>query len=280
MPPNPVTIWRKNPITGLYEESTDANPSSMQVLGHTDRLTQVFRSATVAAGAGEIALPASPPTYDAGDVIGGEFSFQMGRSGGPGTGFMYSFAVLELLESGAYINQAVTADATANTIGLVGHTLLNGNRVKFGGTAVPGALTAGVSYWVVNKATDSFQVSTTPGGSAVDLTSAGTSPTLTEVPLMQSLILWPFESAPPDVADNDPFNPSVAVFTNAKAAVSLSYYRALGQGLHAAGRDDGDRRAFKSSDGSIGFVPVYDGFPNAVYSKYATLIIRAYPVQD
>jgi hypothetical protein len=73
-----------------------------------------------------------------------------------------------------YIGQAVTADATGNKIGLAAHGLENGRMVRFGGTAVPGGLTAGVWYYVVGTALNDFQVSLTAGGSAVDLTSAGT----------------------------------------------------------------------------------------------------------
>lgn len=78
-----------------------------------------------------------------------------------------------------YAAQAVTADAGTDKITLAAHTLSNGHRVRFGGTTVPGGITAGRWYYVVSAATNDFKVSLTYGGSAVDLTSAGTSVTIT-----------------------------------------------------------------------------------------------------
>jgi len=78
-----------------------------------------------------------------------------------------------------YLAQAVTADAGTDKITLAAHGLANGDRVKFSGTAVPGGLTAGVWYHVVNTATNDFKVALTRGAAAIDLTSNGTAVTLT-----------------------------------------------------------------------------------------------------
>ena len=78
-----------------------------------------------------------------------------------------------------YSAQSVTADSGTDKITLAAHTLSNGHRVRFGGTAVPGGLTEGRWYYVVSAATNDFKVSLTYGGSAVDLTSNGTSVTVT-----------------------------------------------------------------------------------------------------
>lgn len=77
-----------------------------------------------------------------------------------------------------YHAQAVTADASTDKITLTGHGLANGQLVRFGGTAVPGGITAGFWYWVVDAATNDFKVSITEGGTAVDITSAGTAVTI------------------------------------------------------------------------------------------------------
>lgn len=68
-----------------------------------------------------------------------------------------------------------SVNTTTETITLTGHTLVNGDTVVFGASA-PGGLTTGTTYFVVGTATDTFQVSTTSGGAAVNLTSAGTAP--------------------------------------------------------------------------------------------------------
>ncbi|MFN5351892.1 MAG: BspA family leucine-rich repeat surface protein, partial [Alphaproteobacteria bacterium] len=63
---------------------------------------------------------------------------------------------------------------TNNTIPFTGHTLANGDIVKFNANTMPGGLVAGSTYYVINSAANTFQVSTTSGGSAVDITSSGT----------------------------------------------------------------------------------------------------------
>lgn len=68
------------------------------------------------------------------------------------------------------------ADVTANTITSPGHGLTNGQRVVLL-PAMAGSLPAGLSsttfYFVVGSATDTFQVSLTSGGAAVDITGSG-----------------------------------------------------------------------------------------------------------
>lgn len=57
-----------------------------------------------------------------------------------------------------------------------GHGLANTDRVilfNVLGTALPTGLTEGTVYFVVSSATDSFKVSTTSGGAAVDITAVG-----------------------------------------------------------------------------------------------------------
>lgn len=63
-------------------------------------------------------------------------------------------------------------DTSADSLSLVGHGLANGDRVEFGGT-LPGGLTSSTLYYVVGATADAFKVSSTLGGAAVDLTSAG-----------------------------------------------------------------------------------------------------------
>jgi hypothetical protein len=77
-----------------------------------------------------------------------------------------------------YLAQAVTADSGTDKVTLTSHGLGNGDRVKFGGTAVPGGLTAGVWYYVRDAAANDFKLSSTEFGDALDLTSAGTSVTM------------------------------------------------------------------------------------------------------
>jgi hypothetical protein len=69
----------------------------------------------------------------------------------------------------------VTASATADTLTWVNHPFSDGDRVRlFTDSVLPGGLVNTTLYWVVNSTDDTFQVSATEGGSAIDITDAGT----------------------------------------------------------------------------------------------------------
>lgn len=70
----------------------------------------------------------------------------------------------------------VTADATTNTLTSTGRAFTDTQRVKvwnIGGT-LPAPLQAFTDYWVVSASGQTLQLATLPGGSAIDLTTAGT----------------------------------------------------------------------------------------------------------
>lgn len=81
----------------------------------------------------------------------------------------------ELLTGTAYV---ATAKASTDTFTAVGHALVNTDTVRV--TAIPGStsgLPTGISerttYYVVSAATDTFSLSTSSGGAAVNLTANG-----------------------------------------------------------------------------------------------------------
>lgn len=78
-----------------------------------------------------------------------------------------------------YLGTAVTADSVTDKIALATHELQNGDRVKFGGVVVPGGLVADQWYYIINRAAGDFEVSATLGGSKIDITTTGTSVTIT-----------------------------------------------------------------------------------------------------
>ena len=68
------------------------------------------------------------------------------------------------------------ADVTANAITSSAHGLINTDRVMVSNVfaeSLPTGLTEGVIYFVVGATTDTFQVSLTLGGAAVDITAIG-----------------------------------------------------------------------------------------------------------
>jgi len=69
-----------------------------------------------------------------------------------------------------------TADVNTgtDTITIVGHGYTNGQKVTFTSTGtLPSGLVAATTYFIINATANTFQVSLTLGGSAVDITSTG-----------------------------------------------------------------------------------------------------------
>lgn len=64
-----------------------------------------------------------------------------------------------------------TGQNTGDTITKVAHGLSNGNRVRFVTLTGGSGLSTSITYYVVNKTTDTFNVSLTSGGSAVAINS-------------------------------------------------------------------------------------------------------------
>lgn len=72
--------------------------------------------------------------------------------------------------------EVASTDVTNDTITSSGHGLSNGDRVMVFNVfaeSLPAGLTEGAVYFVVSAATDTFKVSSTSGGSAIDITGQG-----------------------------------------------------------------------------------------------------------
>lgn len=70
--------------------------------------------------------------------------------------------------------QPVESDAPTDTLTAENHGLVNGTRVVIlhtGAFAIPGGLTEGSIYFVISASTDTFQLSLTSGGSAINITT-------------------------------------------------------------------------------------------------------------
>ena len=81
---------------------------------------------------------------------------------------------------------AVTVSDTTDTLTRTAHGLKDGDRVYLTAVSVPsepGGLPSGTLFFVVNKTTDTFQLARTPGGTPIDVTSAGTGVTFSRTPL-------------------------------------------------------------------------------------------------
>ena len=88
-----------------------------------------------------------------------------------------SSGATDLLWSGELIGPriVVTVDASTDTLTSTSHGLTNGqaSRVRAVDGTVPAGLSAGTQYFVVGATANTFQLSTTVGGAAVNITDAG-----------------------------------------------------------------------------------------------------------
>lgn len=73
---------------------------------------------------------------------------------------------------------ACSASALSNHI-FVTNDLSNGDRVQFAASVMPGGLVAATWYYVKGRSSTNFYLSATPGGPTIDITSSGTSVTIT-----------------------------------------------------------------------------------------------------
>lgn len=68
-----------------------------------------------------------------------------------------------------------TADASTDKITATAHGLSDGQQISFASTSMPGGLgTSGTVYFIRDSTTNDFKVALTNGGTAIDITSAGT----------------------------------------------------------------------------------------------------------
>lgn len=94
-------------------------------------------------------------------------------------------AVLVLKWAGyGKLDAAVTADAGTDKIALGAHGMANGTRVKLRfttGGSMPGGLNADTLYYIVGAAAGDFQLATSLGGTAIDITTTGSNVKLSTV---------------------------------------------------------------------------------------------------
>lgn len=88
---------------------------------------------------------------------------------------------------------AVTADAGTDRITHTAHGMAANSPIKLGGSGAPTGTVLGTTYFIRDVTANDYKLAATPGGAAIDLTSAGTAVTVTEVP---ALVLSTSSSAP------------------------------------------------------------------------------------
>jgi hypothetical protein len=241
--------------------------------GHTAPVEITFKTA-----AGTVTIPGTPSAYTVGATIGTDFTITGAARVSGGGGQIAAVELIEELGASAYNGQAVTATAAGDIITLNSHTLVNGNAIKFGGTAAPGGLTAGTTYYVVGAATNTFQVATSPGGSAIDITSTGTSVTITEVPMKAPAYLYLGRATLGTFADAAAFAPTGANFDSALYPVTFTSY--LQVGLQAVADAAYSRPYQCSGSANLFGLLAFNGLSGQAPSKQASFKLRIWFLQD
>lgn len=165
-------------------------------------LDALFNNTSLAIATPYVSLhTADPGETGANEVTGGSYARQSGSFGAASSGqvqndadidfasmpatTVVAFGVWDASTSGnclwtgwlsTVVRAFVADDLAGDTIRSPGHGFSNDDRVVFEAEDVgslPTGLSAGTLYWVVNAATDTFKVSTTQGGGAVDITAVG-----------------------------------------------------------------------------------------------------------
>ena len=106
----------------------------------------------------------------------------IGLNTGNGTGVMSSNNIVAL-NTLDIVASSVVVKHTGRSVGwivlddkvtLTAHGLVNGDKVSFTALGTATGISTGVTYYVVNKTTDDFQLSLTSGGSVINITGANT----------------------------------------------------------------------------------------------------------
>ena len=102
-------------------------------------------------------------------------------SSGVQANHLYDFAAAGL----ANTNAPVTFQDSGDTVTRASHGYVNGDQVSLFNIVSTTGITEGGTYFVINKTTDTFQISLTLGGSAIVLTTDGTG---TLLPYKQAIV--------------------------------------------------------------------------------------------
>lgn len=156
-------------VGNLSDPGTGTNYAGTEATGGSPAYAR--QAVTWGAAASEIKQNTGALTFD---VPAGTYGFLLFFNASTGnTGNFRGYAPINGTVRGFFsVDTTLTNDQFLSP----GNGLANGDRVMLFnafGTALPTGVAEGTVYFVVNVATDTFKVSTTLGGSAVDLTGVG-----------------------------------------------------------------------------------------------------------
>jgi hypothetical protein len=138
-----------------------------------------FNSQIVVTNAETGAAPVlGTPTHDAMIVSGGNEAAGSNKKcfifSGSGEVQVFDGDATQTSNFGAKSIGAASLTASGNTVDFTAHNFSTGNRVRFYNVATTTTITEGAVYYVINPSANDFQISTTFGGSAVNIDADGT----------------------------------------------------------------------------------------------------------
>lgn len=157
-------------ISLAYIYNTVGETSIKDVTDGTNGYIYMWCELSLLDSAGTVTL-ISKSTIDAGYLAGDGSSYPA-----------HLYPELARAHSGRYgygTGIVATFNASTDLVTATAHGFVNGDIVLFGnvGGALPGGITANTPYYVIGSTTNTFQISTTKGGTALDITTAGTGTT-------------------------------------------------------------------------------------------------------
>lgn len=156
-------------VGNLTDPGTGTNYGGTEATGGSP--TYARQAVTWAAASGGTKSNSGALTFD---VPAGTYAFLLFFNASTGNTNTYlGYVPLNGTVKGFF---SVDTTLTNDTLFSVAHGLADGDRVQLFNVfseSLPTGLTEGTVYFVVNSATNSFKVSTTSGGAAVDITAVG-----------------------------------------------------------------------------------------------------------
>lgn len=146
--------------THLSAHTAYSSTGTNEVTGGTPAYAR--KSVTYAAAASEARTASNTPTFDI-----------------PASTTVRWIGMWDAVTAGNFLGmianggteQEFSVDLTAETVKVPAHGFAANQKIAFSGDTVPGGLTEGTVYFAVTITTDTFQVSATSGGGAINLTS-------------------------------------------------------------------------------------------------------------
>lgn len=177
-------IWSTDNLTGMPPHVTSQSPMEIHSAFNRESHVWTVYQGTFTADSGTDTLTATGHPLVNGSLVVMSSSGTLPAGMGAGPYYVVNAATntyqisttlgggaLDFTDNGTGTHTA----RTTNQITSTAHKLVNGSKVVMSTTAaLPTGISAATPYYVINKTTNTYQISTTPGGAAVIMSDIGT----------------------------------------------------------------------------------------------------------